>query len=792
MKGITKRYLKSGMLVAILSIANIPLSFAGWEVTWIDKFDGSGVNWDNWTAQIQANYNNEVQCYTDDDSTDQRNYEISDGTLKITARKQNISCSGLNGENKSWTSGRLNSKDKAEFLYGRIEARIRFLNLEGGTWPAFWMLENRIAEDPFKGDGDNVNWPNPGAGEIDVWEWFSNDGDSYITNFFNTGNCGSEVRVTYPGGAPDVLSFHTYAIEWTADNIKFFFNDDVVAEQDLTNCAQYEEPMFILLNVAMGGNLGGAIDSQLNTATMEVDYVAHCAQSNSNAFQQCNETTPMLPDDDNDGVNNDLDQCPNTSEGTVVDQNGCEVIDDDNDGVSNELDQCPNTIEGTVVDQNGCELITEPQSVAPAPQIPPQQVISLFSDSYSNIDNIDYNPNWQQATQVTQIDIAGNNILKYAGLNYQGTDFGNNKQDVTSMDNVHLDYWTYNSTQLKFFLISPGPQETPFVIDVQQQSWQSLVIPLSTFSDVDLADIFQLKVEGNGTVFLDNIYFSSNSVAVTDADMDGVQDNNDQCANTPAGVQVDNTGCAVEVNVAPTVSLIATQSGVNITSVNTDAGSVTIQATVVDENQADTHTFNWTVSGVSSFENNGSSISFDPSGLAITQISFTVEASDSAQPSLSDEASMTLSVEAPPIQEVNAAPTVSLNATQSGANITSVNTDAGSVTIQATVVDENQADTHTFIWTVSGVSSFENNGSSIIFDPSGLANTQISITVEASDSAQPSLSDETSMTLSVKAPPPIQTEPVTADSDSGGGSINLFLLFGLVLLHTIRLIPKPS
>ena len=107
-------------------------------------------------------------------------------------------------------------------------------------------------------------------------------------------------------------------------------------------------------------------------------------------------------------------------------------------------------------------------------------------------------------------------------------------------------------------------------------------------------------------------------------------------------------------------------------------------------------------------------------------------------------------------------------------------------------VDENQADTHTYIWTVSGASSFENNGSSISFDPSGLANTQISITVEASDSAQPSLSDEASMTLSVKAPPPIQTEPVTADSDSGGGSINLFLLFGLVLLHTIRLIPKPS
>ena len=91
---------------------------------------------------------------------------------------------------------------------------------------------------------------------------------------------------------------------------------------------------------------------------------------------------------------------------------------------------------------------------------------------------------------------------------------------------------------------------------MQQQSWQSLVTPLNTFSDVDLTDIFQLKVEGNGTVYLDNIYFSATPVAVTDADMDGVQDNNDQCANTSAGVEVDSTGCAVEVNVAPNVSLL--------------------------------------------------------------------------------------------------------------------------------------------------------------------------------------------------------------------------------------------
>jgi hypothetical protein len=95
MIGISKKHLKSAMMISILSVAYAPSSSAGWEVTWIDRFDGIIVNWDNWPPQIQANYNNEVQCYTDDDTSAQRHYETSEGTLKIIARKQDISCPGL-------------------------------------------------------------------------------------------------------------------------------------------------------------------------------------------------------------------------------------------------------------------------------------------------------------------------------------------------------------------------------------------------------------------------------------------------------------------------------------------------------------------------------------------------------------------------------------------------------------------------------------------------------------------------------------------------------------------------
>ena len=278
-------------LVALIMINFTSTAMAAWETQWIDKFDGTAVNWNNWTAQTQANYNNEVQCYTDDDSSAEQNFEVSNGSLKIIARRQTISCPGLGGQQKSWTSGRINSKDKAEYLYGRIESRIRFLDLKGGTWPAFWMLENRIHEQPIANDNDFANWPNPGAGEIDVWEWFSNNATSYITNFFNTGGCGYEVRYSYPGGGTDVQQWHKYAIEWDANRIAFYIDNIMVTEHDVSNCAQYKEPMYVLLNVAMGGNLGGSIDPTLNLATMEVDYVAHCIPSDTSLSSYCDEST---------------------------------------------------------------------------------------------------------------------------------------------------------------------------------------------------------------------------------------------------------------------------------------------------------------------------------------------------------------------------------------------------------------------------------------------------------------------------------------------------------------------
>jgi len=156
--------------------------------------------------------------------------------------------------------------------------------------------------------------------------------------------------------------------------------------------------------------------------------------------------------------------------------------------------------------RTGGAPLTEPASAAPAPTASQSNVISVFSDAYTNIAGTDMNPNWGQSTVVSQVPVAGNNTLKYTGLNYQGIQLGSN-QDVSGMGFLHLDVWSANSTLLNVSLISPGPAEKAFKVTVPTSGWTSLNIPLSSFSGVDLKNIIQLKFDGNGNIWIDNIYF---------------------------------------------------------------------------------------------------------------------------------------------------------------------------------------------------------------------------------------------------------------------------------------------
>ncbi len=162
--------------------------------------------------------------------------------------------------------------------------------------------------------------------------------------------------------------------------------------------------------------------------------------------------------------------------------------------------------------------IAEPTVPAPAPTLPSSEVISIFSNAYTPLPGVNLNPFWGQATVVSFVVVQGDTIMRYADLDYQGTELNQNLNlDSAAMQYVHIDFWNLNSTELNFFLISPGPnqQSVALVPPGTTEQWISVDIPLSQFQPtVDLTQVFQLMFTGNGTVYLDNIYFSTTATDV--------------------------------------------------------------------------------------------------------------------------------------------------------------------------------------------------------------------------------------------------------------------------------------
>ena len=155
----------------------------------------------------------------------------------------------------------------------------------------------------------------------------------------------------------------------------------------------------------------------------------------------------------------------------------------------------------------------EPTVAAPTPPArDPGDVISIFSHVYTNVPGTDFNPGWGQTTIVSFPQIQGNETMKYANFNYQGTQFAGSL-NVTEMEFLHLDMWTADATSVNIFCISPGPVETAFALPITTGQWVSYDIPLSAFTNVNMADLIQFKFDGgNGsqTIYLDNIYFNKN------------------------------------------------------------------------------------------------------------------------------------------------------------------------------------------------------------------------------------------------------------------------------------------
>jgi PKD repeat protein len=149
-----------------------------------------------------------------------------------------------------------------------------------------------------------------------------------------------------------------------------------------------------------------------------------------------------------------------------------------------------------------------PTELAPDPTEPEANVISIYSDAYTDITGVNLNPNWGQATATSEIEVAGEKVLKMAGLNYQGIDFAGNAQDVSGKTKLHVDVYCSVETDVNISLIGGGA-ENPVAITTQAGVWKSIDINLTEYTSPDLTEIIQLKFDATTTptIFVDNIYF---------------------------------------------------------------------------------------------------------------------------------------------------------------------------------------------------------------------------------------------------------------------------------------------
>lgn len=204
--------------------------------------------------------NNELEFYT---ARRPENARVENGLLLIEARREKWK------DNMEYTSARLVSKQKGDWTYGRIEARLKCPSGRG-TWSAFWMLPT---------DWKYGGWPH--SGEIDIMEHVGFKSDTVYATAHSaafTNSKGTENTQSF--FLPDAESaFHVYSVEWRADRMDFFVDDvryNTVLNLHKTSSEwPFDQRFHLIFNLAVGGNWGGmkGVDEQIWPRRMEVDYV---------------------------------------------------------------------------------------------------------------------------------------------------------------------------------------------------------------------------------------------------------------------------------------------------------------------------------------------------------------------------------------------------------------------------------------------------------------------------------------------------------------------------------------
>lgn len=240
---------------ALIFLLLSPFLIFSYDLVWSDEFDGSSLDLSNWNIEItDTPHNNEMQAYVN------RNYYVSGGFLHIVAKRED---SG----SKHYTSSRMNTQGKRDFLYGKFEARLKMPKGKG-LWPAFWLMPT------WKGG----QWPS--TGEIDIMETVGSD----PYNSHSTLHYGYSVQqhqwkgdsVSVPGGY--YSDFHVYSCEWQPGKITFYLDGKLFSTRTPQECQPWpfdsNNKFYVILNFAVGGDWPGAPDGSTPfPSEFVIDYV---------------------------------------------------------------------------------------------------------------------------------------------------------------------------------------------------------------------------------------------------------------------------------------------------------------------------------------------------------------------------------------------------------------------------------------------------------------------------------------------------------------------------------------
>jgi beta-glucanase (GH16 family) len=238
----------------------------GWKLVWQDEFNGERLDYSRWEIEVNAfgGGNQELQIYTDR----KENVRVENGSLVIEAHK---GTTAVQGTQREFSSGRLRTKNRGDWTYGRFEIKAK-LPRGQGIWPAIWMLPT---EDKYG------TWA--ASGEIDIMEFKGQEPNRVWGTLHYGGawpaNKHSGDQYVLPSG--DFTSdYHLFAIEWERGVIRWYVDDKLVQTQTKWSStggafpAPFDQPFHLLLNLSVGGGFVGAPnDSTEFPQRMLVDYV---------------------------------------------------------------------------------------------------------------------------------------------------------------------------------------------------------------------------------------------------------------------------------------------------------------------------------------------------------------------------------------------------------------------------------------------------------------------------------------------------------------------------------------